>query len=157
MAASPQHHVQIMENQSRFDLNEALRQWRLDLAGQPGIAAEDLRELETHLLANVSALEQRGVAEEEAFARAQEKLGSAAQVGAEFAKAYLLRIWRDRVFWIAFFGFGTALYSSAAGQPLMRLAHWLRDLQGTASGVLAVSVLAGLPSWFVCVLMASGR
>src|SRR5579859_3210891 len=114
-----------MENQPRFDLNVALLRWQRDLASQPGIAAEDVLELHTHLLESLSAFQRRGLSEEEAYAKAREKLGSVAALGAEFAKAHLLRVWRDRVFWIALLGFVLALYSSAFGQPLMRLAHWL--------------------------------
>lgn len=156
MAEGSQYHVQTMENPPRFDLNDALLRWRRDLAGQPGIATEDIRELETHLLETLSAFRRRGLNEEQAFAKAREKLGAAAQVGAEFAKAHLLRIWRDRVFWIAFLSFVMALYTSAVGQPLMRLAHWLQDSLGTSSAVLAVSVLAGLRFLLLSALMASG-
>jgi hypothetical protein len=151
-----QYHVQIMENQHRFDLNDALLRLRRDLAGQPGIAAEDVRELEIHLLESLSAFQRRGLSEEEAFAKAREKLGSADEVGAEFAKAHRLRIWRDRVFWISFLGFLMALYSSAAWQPLMRLARWLQGSLGTSCAVIVVSVLAGLPGLLLSALLTSG-
>jgi hypothetical protein len=57
-----------MENQPRFDLNDALLRWWHDLAAQPGIAAEDVRELETHLLESFAAF-QRGLTEEEALSK----------------------------------------------------------------------------------------
>src|SRR5579859_8130695 len=90
-----------MENPPRFDLKDALLRWRRELSAQPGLAAEDVRELEAHLSESLSVFQRCGLTEEEAFARAREKLGSVAGLAAEFARANVLRIWRDRVFWIA--------------------------------------------------------
>jgi hypothetical protein len=86
-----------MENQPCFALNDALLRWRRELAGQRGITEEDIRELETHLLESFSAFQRQGLSGEEALAKAREKLGSASQLGAEFAKTHLLTIWRDGV------------------------------------------------------------
>src|SRR5690348_4279461 len=61
MAEGSQHDVQIMENQPGFDLNDALVQWRCDLAAQPGIATEDIRELETHLRESFTAFQRGGL------------------------------------------------------------------------------------------------
>ena len=36
-----------MENQTRFDLNAAVENWRHELAAQPPLAPDDRRELET--------------------------------------------------------------------------------------------------------------
>ena len=38
-----------MENQTRYDLNAAVENWRNELAAQPNLASDDRRELETHL------------------------------------------------------------------------------------------------------------
>jgi hypothetical protein len=120
-----------MENQPRFDLNDALLGWRRDLAGQPGIVAEDIRELETHLRETFSAFQGHSLSDAEAFAKAREKLGPAAQLGAEFAKAHQLRIWRDRVFWIALVGCVWMLPFSA-GWPMVReLKNSLKASLGT--------------------------
>lgn len=157
MAEGSQYDVQIMENQPCFDLNDALLRWRRDLAGQPGIAAEDVRELETHLLESFAAFQRRGLSEEEAFAKAREKLGSAAEVGAEFAKAHLLRIWRDRVFWIALLGYVGALFFSAGGRPVLTdSANWLRGALGTPCAVFVFSVLGGVPCLLISALLGSG-
>ena len=145
-----------MENQPCFDLNDALVRWRRDLASQPGLDAEDIRELETHLLEGVSAFRRRGFSEGEAFAEAREKLGPAALVGAEFAKAHLLRIWRDRVFWIALIGCVGELFYSA-GWPLLKdLADWLRASQGTLWAVVTISALGSFPCLVISFLMGSG-
>jgi hypothetical protein len=145
-----------MENPPCFDLKDALLRWRRELAGQPGLSAEDVRELETHLWESLSAFQRCGLTEEEAFAKAREKLGSVPELGAEFAKANVLRIWRDRVFWIALLGFFLALYCSAFGQAVLRLAHSLRGSLGMSWAVLAVSVLLGGRYLFLCALMSSG-
>ncbi|MGH7967931.1 MAG: permease prefix domain 1-containing protein, partial [Limisphaerales bacterium] len=146
-----------MEKQPRFDLSNALLAWRNDLAAQPGIGADDIRELEMHLLESFSALQRRGLSDEEAFAQAWERLGSAGAVGAEFAKAHTLRIWRDRVFWIALLGCLTGLFASATEHPLMEFARWLQGRAGTFCAVLTGSALACLPTLLMCALMASGH
>src|SRR5215468_1216865 len=145
-----------MENQSGFDLNDALLRWQGDLVVQLGIAAEDIRELETHLRETFSAFQRRGFSDEEAFAKAREKLGPAAQIGAEFAKAHQLRIWRDRVFWIALVGW-VWMVPFSAGWPMVRgLENWLKASLGTPVAVLVHLVLESLPFLLVCALMGYG-
>ena len=63
-------------------------------------------------------------------------LGSVAELGAEFAKANVLRIWRDRVFWIALLGFVLVLYTSAFGPQLIRLGNLLPSSLGLSCAVL---------------------
>jgi hypothetical protein len=89
-----------MENKAGFYLNKALQDWKAELASQPGISAENIRELETHLLESITAFRKSGSSDEDAFSKARQKLGPAPQLGAEFAKENLLKVWRDRVFWI---------------------------------------------------------
>ena len=92
-----------MENQTpsdlNFDLNRALLAWKAELASEPGVSVENVRELQAHLLENISALQRRGLNDQEAFLKARQQLGSMSKIGAEFAKDNPLRIWRDRVFW----------------------------------------------------------
>src|SRR5690349_11044897 len=156
MAEGSQYDVQIMENQSRFDLNDALLRWRSDLAGQPGIAAEDIRELETHLRETFSDFQRRGLSDPDAFAKAREKLGPAAQLGAEFAKAHRLRVWRDRVFWIALVGCVWMLPFSAGWPAVMELKNWLRASVGTPSAALVHLVADSLPFLLICAVMGTG-
>jgi hypothetical protein len=156
MVEGSQHDVQIMENQSGFDLNDALLRWRHDLAGQPGIAAEDIRELETHLRETFSAFQRRGLSDPEAFAKAREKLGPAAQLGVEFAKAHQLRIWRDRVFWIALVGCVWMLPFSAVWPAVMELKNRLRASLGTPPAAFVHLVVDSLPFLLICAVMGSG-
>ena len=60
MAGRSQHLEPIMENQTRFDLNTAIENWRQELAGQLNLASDDRRELETHLLDTVAELQAEG-------------------------------------------------------------------------------------------------
>src|ERR1035438_3693934 len=61
MAGRSQLPVQIMENQTRYDLNAAVENWRNELAAQPNLASDDRRELETHLRDAIAGFQQRGL------------------------------------------------------------------------------------------------
>jgi hypothetical protein len=91
-----------MENQTRFDLNAAVENWRNELAAQPNLATDDRRELETHLRDAISGFKQRGLNDEESFWLAHKRVGQPRQLGEEFVKANPTVIWRERIFWLAF-------------------------------------------------------
>jgi hypothetical protein len=75
-----------MENQTRFDLNAAVENWRNELAAQPNLAAEDRRELETHLRDAIAGFQQRGLNDEESFWLPRRRVGQLQQLGEEFVK-----------------------------------------------------------------------
>ena len=56
-----------MENQTRYDLNAAIENWRSELAAQVGLTTEIRRELETHLRDAIAGFQQRGLNDEESF------------------------------------------------------------------------------------------
>ena len=89
-----------MENQTRFDLNAAVENWRNELAAQPNLASEDRRELETHLRDAIAGFQQRGLNDEESFWLARKRVGQPQKLGEEFVKADSNSIWRERVFWM---------------------------------------------------------
>jgi hypothetical protein len=91
-----------MEHQTGFDLNSALIAWKQEMAGQPGVTADNVRELETHLWEAFDTFRGQGLNEAEAFANARRQLGSVEEVGVEFARANPVVLWRERVFWMAF-------------------------------------------------------
>ncbi len=101
MAGRSQLPVQIMENQTRFDLNAAVENWRQELAAQPNLASDDRRELETHLRDAIAGFQQRGLNDEESFWLARRRVGQPQQLGEEFVKANPNQIWRERIFWMA--------------------------------------------------------
>ena len=90
-----------MENQTRFDLNAALESWRAELAAQPGLSADERRELETHLRDTLTELKSRGLSEEESFWLARRRIGQVQKLAEEFVKADPTQVWRDRVFWMS--------------------------------------------------------
>jgi hypothetical protein len=90
-----------MENQTRFDLNAAIENWKSELSTQPNFSADDRRELETHLRDTIAGLRQRGLNDEETFWLARRRIGQPQQLGEEFVKADPAKIWRERVFWMA--------------------------------------------------------
>ena len=100
MAHRPQHPLQIMETQPRFDLNAAIADWQQELAAQPGLTPEVRRELETHLRDTISELQQRGLNNEESFWLARRRTGGPQQLGEEFAKEDPAYAWKDRIFWV---------------------------------------------------------
>jgi hypothetical protein len=100
MAGCSQHPVQIMENQTRFDLNAAIENWRQELAAQPNLASDDRRELETHLRDAIAGFQQCGLNDEESFWLARKRVGQPQQLGEEFVKADPAKIWRERILWI---------------------------------------------------------
>jgi hypothetical protein len=75
-----------MENQTRFDLNAAIENWRNELAAQPNLAPDDRRELETHLRDSIAGFQQRGLNDEESFKSARGRVGQLPLVGKEFGK-----------------------------------------------------------------------
>jgi uncharacterized membrane protein YvlD (DUF360 family) len=125
-----------MENQTRFDLNAAVEKWRQELAGQPNLAADDRRELETHLGDAIADFQQRGLNDEECFWLARRRVGHPQELGQEFVKANPAEVYRERVFWLAF-GFLiyrlwnslasslTSAVSIRASFPGTSLGHWL--------------------------------
>src|SRR4051794_18855031 len=99
MAHCPQHTLQIMETQTRFDLDAAIASWQQELVAQADLTQEVRRELETHLRDTITELQQRGLNNEESFWLARRRTGKPQQLGEEFAKGDPANAWRDRVFW----------------------------------------------------------
>ena len=90
-----------MENQTRFDLNAAVENWRNELAAQANLTSDDRRELETHLRDAIAGFQQRGLNDEESFWLACRRVGQPQQLVEEFVKTNPAKVWRERVFWMA--------------------------------------------------------
>ncbi|MGP8020590.1 MAG: permease prefix domain 1-containing protein [Limisphaerales bacterium] len=91
-----------MENQTRFDLNAAVENWRQELAAHPNLALDDRRELETHLRDAITEFRQRGLNDEEAFWLARQRIGRPQQLAEEFTNGDPTKVWRERAFWMMF-------------------------------------------------------
>lgn len=143
-----------MEAQSRFDLNDALRLWRDEMAASPALAADQLEELEAHLRDSTQALASKGLTLEEAFWLARRRLGGTHQLGREYAKLNVEGVWLDRVLWmvagVLLLQMVSALASAASNLTLAVAAQ--SALAPTALGALRTAVfwLALLPSiWWL--------
>jgi hypothetical protein len=90
-----------MENQTRFDLNTAVENWRQELAAQPPLTPDNRRELETHLRDALAELKARGLSDEESFWLARRRVGQPQSLAVEFFKADPAKVWRERIFWAA--------------------------------------------------------
>jgi hypothetical protein len=145
-----------MENKAGFYLNKALQDWKAELASQPGISAENIRELETHLLESITAFRKSGCSEEDAFSKARQKLGPVPQLGAEFAKENLLKVWRDRVFWITVFPLLLTVIYFMTDPLFEKLAHALNASLGLSQSPVAYAFLAAIPTFLVATAMAAG-
>jgi hypothetical protein len=124
-----------MENQTRYDLNAAVENWRQELAAQANLTAEVRRELETHLRDAIAGFQQLGLNDEESFWLACRRVGQPQQIGEEFVKANPTKVWRERVFWVVVAIFVIQLWSqtvtffwfSSYDYLLGHLEHWLRS------------------------------
>ncbi len=130
MVGRSQHPGQIMENQTRYDLNAAIENWRQELAAQANLTAEVRRELETHLRDALAGFQQRGLTDEESFWLARRRVGQPELLGKEFVKADPMAVWRERILWMA----GAALVIS------------LWNVSVVVINMTALDLLAGLIS-----------
>jgi hypothetical protein len=103
-----------MENETRYDLNAAVNNWRQELAAQAGLTAENRRELETHLRDAIAGFQQRGLSDDESFWLARRRVGQAQQLGEEFVKADPAAVWRERVFWMVLACLGISLWEASS-------------------------------------------
>ncbi len=109
-----------MENATRFDLNDAVRQWRAQLESSPAFRGADLDELGAHLLDSTRSLQDRGLSAQEAFWVARSRLGSTDLLAGEFEKVNPGRVWLNRVLWMVVGAVGIGLLSGL-GEVLTNL------------------------------------
>jgi hypothetical protein len=147
-----------MENQTRFDLNAAIENWRQELAAQAGLTAEVRRELETHLRDAIAGFQQRGLNDEESFWLARRRVGQPEQLAEEFAKADPVQAWRERVFWMWL----AVFLSSTLGRMISSGAFALMPVRGGSflDRIMApqiVFLLSILIPLIIVVLLGSGK
>jgi hypothetical protein len=143
-----------MENQTRFDLNATLENWRQELASQPTLTAENRRELETHLRDTLSEFQSRGLNENESFWLARRRVGQLKQISEEFLKADPIAVWRERALWMAL-GYGSLQFWSFLA-CVIPLHHWTNGFAGLLSGYGWLLVLY-LPVICLVILLAKGK
>ena len=140
-----------MENQTRYDLNAAVENWRNELAAQPNLAPDDRRELETHLRDAIAGFQQRGLNDEESFWLARRRVGQPQQIGEEFAKTNPTAVWRERLFWMLNALLFLNLWGRFTGTILMRHTDFNIPITNFLNG-LAYIVLV-----FCCVIFISNN
>jgi len=145
-----------MATQNGFNLNQALAGWRLELA-QQGVRAAEANELESHLHDSMNDLQNRGLSEEEAHWIARHRLGSAADLAEQFAKADPARVWRERIFWAAALTLGWLLWMQIWGLGIV-WANNLLDRVGSHGtwNYLARQMVTFLPLPIIAILVARG-
>ncbi len=156
MAGRSQHPEPIMENQTRFDLNTTIENWRQELVGQANLTAEVRHELETHLLDTVAELQRRGLNDEESFWLARRRVGQPQQLDEEFVKADPGKVWRERVFWM----WMAVFLSSTLGRltsPIMLALVPANASEATLVASMTLLLLASLIPIIIAVSLAMGK
>ncbi|HKI69526.1 MAG TPA: permease prefix domain 1-containing protein [Verrucomicrobiae bacterium] len=147
-----------MKNQTRFNLNSAIENWRQELAEQPELSPQVRRELETHLRDTIAELQRRGLNDEESFWLARKRTGQPRQLCEEFAKADPVKAWRERAFWMVASVVAVLVWGSASNGLFAMLAAFLHPYYHFRSVSFLLSMLFySLPVVWVIVLIANGR
>ena len=160
MAGRSQHPVQIMENQTRFDLNAAIENWRHELAAQPNLASDDRRELETHLRDAIAGFQQRGLNDEESFWLARRRVGQPQQLGEEFVKADPAKVWRERIFWMWLAVFLSATLGTVAHSLNLALMPTGVQAHDSVTWQIVTAGIMFLSPWIpvvLAILLANGK
>jgi hypothetical protein len=143
-----------METQTRYDLNAAIENWRVELAAQAGLTADVRRELETHLRDAIAGFQQHGLNDEESFWLACKRVGQPPQLGEEFVKSNPAAVWRERVFWMVLACLAFSLWTNLVS--CIQLHHWLDNYLGLVSAYSYV-LLIYLPPIGVAIGLAKGQ
>jgi hypothetical protein len=88
-----------MGEQTMFDLNEQIEEWRTSLLEKQTLGKSDIDELETHLREEIEQLTVAKLSEEESFCVAAHRLGDTSALAGEFEKVNTSTIYRTRFFW----------------------------------------------------------
>lgn len=89
-----------MENETAFDLNERLHQWRSTLKNRSAIREGDIEELESHLIDTMDALSQSGLSPEEAFLVGAHRVGHPLALDDQFGRVKPGAVWKERAQWM---------------------------------------------------------
>ena len=76
---------------------QQIDEWRARMLARPGVAPEDVDELEDHLRGHLGALEALGLTPEEAFLVAIRRVGAQHAIAADLAREHSGRLWKQYV------------------------------------------------------------
>ena len=103
-----------MENQTQFNLNEAIQDWRRNMTASPAFQPGDLDELEFHLHDSIRSLKSKGLSDYEAFWLAKNRLGPGDMLDCEFRKVNAEQVWLNRALWMVIGSWAIGALSSLA-------------------------------------------
>lgn len=109
-----------------FNLDEAIGQWRVNMACGGACSKSDLDELESHVRDQVDHLLSANLSHEEALSVALHRIGNPDALRAEYAKVNSAGLWQERLLWML----------------VGILGYWL--IGAMASGMSAVCTLGGI-------------
>jgi len=75
-----------MEYRAKFDLNQKLQYWKNQLKKSNSFTDDNIEELESHVLDEMTSLQKNGLNEEESFIISQKRLGPTSIIKEEFQK-----------------------------------------------------------------------
>lgn len=75
-----------MENRTRFNLIEAVGNWKKSFSNSHSMTPDNIEELESHLLDEIDNLKLKGLNEEESFLIATKRMGTKESLVSEFSK-----------------------------------------------------------------------
>ena len=136
-----------MENQTRFNLNDAIENWRQELAAQASLTAEVRRELETHLRDAIAGFKQHGLDDEECFWLACRRVGQPQELSEEFVKANPVAHHIVRLRILAGISALLALWCGVASYWLFRLTDGHYAIGGRDGSILYV--FSTSRGWFI--------
>lgn len=87
-----------------FNLDESIKDWRNDLNKNDVLSLDDLDELESHLMDEITVLKEKDLSEEEAFLVAKSRIGQNDIIEEEYKKVNRNEIWFHKLFTL-FIGF----------------------------------------------------
>lgn len=90
-------HCNRVADMEEFDLDAGIAEWKAYLGKRAAFSAQDIHELEDHLLDQIERLREAGLEDEEAFLIAARRIGNLDAVAHEFAVTHSGRLWKNLV------------------------------------------------------------
>ena len=163
-----------MNDQTAFDLDRAIQNWREELKKSPAFRDENLNEMESHLRDSIAKLQERGLSTEEAFIIASRRIGGAPALETEFGKVNTGEVWLNRVFWMlaglmlwallnsfsSFMARGAVLILSECGYGFLFTGNelWMGNpVMAALFALVHMAIVAGVCAWCWRRITKTGR
>jgi hypothetical protein len=125
-----------------MSVESQIAEWRVYVAGAPGLNGRDVDELEGHLRDQIAELNTAGLADDEAFLVAVKRMGDVDTLSREFAREHSGRLWKQLVL-------------HRDDEEVRSAAGWIEPLVfalGAAVAIQAARLIANFPTdepnWF---------